>query len=88
MKQAVIAFVILVAPLLWLLYRPRFSGLRVRLRRAIRVAFVLYFILLGFRFTQTGLDEDQLMLAGASFLVLGGVWVAAWLVTKAVAGTR
>ena len=88
MKQTALAFVILVAPLLWLLYRPRFAGLKARLQRAIRVAFVLYFILLGIRFAQTGIDEEKLLLAGASVLVLGGVWLAAWLVTKSVAGTR
>lgn len=79
---------IVVAPLLWLLYRPRFAGLKARVQRAVRVAFVLYFVLLAFRFAQAGVDDDQLMLAAASLLILGGVWVALWLITRAVAGTR
>ncbi len=73
---------------MWLLYRPKLAIFKARFGRAIRIATVVYFLILAFRLSSSGVDQEQLMLAGASLLIFGGLWVAAWLVTRGIERTR
>ncbi len=88
MKQSTITLLILLAPVVWLLLRPKLSTVRTRLRLAAQVALVGYFALLALRLYQMGVDENQVLTAAASILVFGGVWVIVWLVTSRMDKSR
>lgn len=78
----------MIVPLVWLLYRPKLTMFKARFGRAIRIATVVYFLILAFRLSSSAVDQEQLMLAGASLLLFGGLWAAAWLITRGIERTR
>lgn len=88
MKQSVIVFTILMVPVIWLLYRPQLSIFKARLGRAVRVAGIVYFLILAAKLWNSSVDEQQIALAAASILLFAGVWAVAWLVTRAIERTR
>ncbi len=88
MKQTTITLLLLLAPIAWLLLRPRFSVLKARLRLAGQVGFVAYFGLLAYRLTQTGVSQDELVVAAIAIAIFGGAWGIAWLVTRTLAHRR
>ena len=88
MKLSAIVFIILLVPVIWLLYRPRLAIFRARFARAVQIGGIAYFLILGLKLWTSGVDEQQLILAGASILLFIGVWVAAWIVTRTIERTR
>lgn len=82
MKQSTITLLILLAPILWLLFRPRLAVLRSRFALALRIGIPVYFGLIIFQLSQSEFTDDQLVVAAFSLAIFGGVWLAAWLVTS------
>lgn len=88
MKGLILTTLILSLPLLGLaywLFRPRLALLRARLSLALKVTGVLYVALVGYRLATSDINQEQLKVAGLSLAFFGGVWVIAWLVTRALA---
>ncbi len=88
MKQTAIVFLILLVPVVWLLYRPKLAIFKARLGRGVRIAAVVYFLILAVRLSTSEINEEQLAMAGVLLLVFVGVWGVAWLVTRGIARTR
>ena len=88
MKLSVIVLLIMAAGVSWLFFRPKLTAFLARLGLALRVAMVVYLVLLAVRLIHSGIDQDQLRVAGISTLFFGGLWVAAWLVTRSIARTH
>ncbi len=88
MKLSVVVLFIMVVGVSWLFFRPKLSAFLARLGLALRVATVVYFVLLAVRLVHSGIDEDQLRIGGISILFFGGLWAVAWLVTRSIARTH
>jgi hypothetical protein len=87
-KLSVVVLLIMVAGVSWLFFRPRLAAFMARLGLALRVATVVYLVLLVVRLARTGIDADQLRIGGISVLFFGGLWAVAWLVARSIARTR
>jgi hypothetical protein len=69
----------------WLFFRPKMMAFLGRLGLALRVATLVYIVLLVARLIHSGIDEEQLRTAAISLVFFGGLWAAAWLVTRSIA---
>jgi hypothetical protein len=87
-KQSILVLLVLMAGVSWLFFRPKLVMFMARLGLALRVATVVYFILLAWRLVAGGIDQEQLEIAIISLLFFGGLWGLAWLVTRSMAKSR
>ncbi len=88
MKGLILTTIILSVPLAGLAYwmfKPRLLVLRARLNRALKVAGILYLAFIAYRLATSSVTHEQLQVAGLSLAFFGGVWLVAWVVTRALA---
>jgi drug/metabolite transporter superfamily protein YnfA len=88
MKGFILTTIILSVPLAGLAYwmfKPRFLVVRARLGRAFKVAGGVYLAIIAYRLATSNISQTQLDVAGLTLAFFGGVWVLAWIVTRALA---
>jgi len=88
MKGFLLTSIALLVPLAGLgywAYRPRLAAVRSRIGRAMKVTAVLYLGIILYRLAASNMDEVQLETVALVFIFFGGLWLAAWIVTRALA---
>ncbi len=85
MKSLLITLLVVLAPVVWLLFRPRLAVVKTRLGTAMRIVGPLYLAIIVVRLVTSPLSENQLELAGLSVAFFAGLWVVVWLITRSLA---